>query len=77
MPNIVWNARIQLLATLINTMAAASFTVGVASPIAAAFIPGSPGAHPWQPLALGVIIWLLAAQVLHSIASFVLGRLRG
>ena len=31
----VHNARIQLLATLLNTMAGTSFTVGVAAPIAA------------------------------------------
>jgi hypothetical protein len=33
----VHNARITLLATLLNTMAGASFAVGVAAPIAAAF----------------------------------------
>jgi hypothetical protein len=35
MPDIIHNARIQLLATLLNTMAGTSFTVGIAAPIAA------------------------------------------
>jgi hypothetical protein len=32
----VHNARVQLIATLLNTMAGSSFTVGVVAPIAAA-----------------------------------------
>jgi hypothetical protein len=36
----VHNARIQLLATLLNTMAGTSFTVGIAAPIAAGIFYG-------------------------------------
>jgi hypothetical protein len=35
--NTIHNARMQLLANLLNTMAGSSFTVGVAAPIAAAW----------------------------------------
>ena len=38
----IHNARIQLLSTLLNTMAGASFAVGVAAPIAAAFSTAVP-----------------------------------
>ena len=37
----IHNARIQLLATLLNTMAGTCFTVGIAAPIAAVFFYGA------------------------------------
>jgi hypothetical protein len=72
----IHNARITLLATLLNTMAAGtSFTVGVAAPIAAAFFYGG-AVLPVHSVAIGAIIWLGAAGALHAIAQAVLGGLR-
>jgi hypothetical protein len=71
----IHNARIQLLATLLNTMAGASFAVGVAAPIAAAFFYSSANISV-HSTAIGVIFWLGAAGALHAIAQAVLGGLR-
>jgi hypothetical protein len=71
----VHNARIQLLATLLNTMAEASFAVGVAAPIAAAFFYSS-ASITVHSVAIGDIFWLGAAGALHAIAQAALGGLR-
>jgi hypothetical protein len=44
----VHNARVQLLANLLNTMAGSSFTVGVAAPIAATFFYNPAGRAPFR-----------------------------
>ena len=49
------NARIQLLATLLNTMAGTSFTVGIAAPIAAGIFYGQ--AIPAHAVMIGAIVW--------------------
>jgi hypothetical protein len=71
----VHNARITLLANLLNTMAGSSFTVGVAAPIAAAFFYNSAGLR-LTSVATGVAIWMIIAATLHIGAQRVLGRLR-
>jgi hypothetical protein len=71
----VFNARIQLFATLLNTMAGASFAVGVAAPIAAAFFYSSVTV-PVHSVVIGAIIWLSAAAALHAFAQITLGGLR-
>jgi hypothetical protein len=73
--HVVHNARVQLLATLLNTMAGASFAVGVAAPIAAAFFYGSANI-PVHSIVIGAIIWLIAASALHALAQITLGGLR-
>jgi hypothetical protein len=71
----IHNARVQLLATLLNTMAGASFAVGVAAPIAAAFFYGGAGI-PVHSVVIGAIVWLGAAGALHALAQITLGGLR-
>ena len=67
------NARLQLLATLLNTMAATSFTVGIAAPVAAVFYGQN---VPVRAVAIGVILWAVPVVFLHVIAQLVLGGLR-
>jgi VIT1/CCC1 family predicted Fe2+/Mn2+ transporter len=69
------NARIPLLANLLNTMAGASFTVGVLAPLAAAFFY-NPGRRGFVTLVAGVCFWITVATVLHLPAQRVLGGLR-
>jgi hypothetical protein len=71
----VHNARIQLFATLLNTMAGTSFAVGVAAPTAAAFFYGGAGITV-HSVVIGAIIWLGAAGALHALAQVALGGLR-
>jgi hypothetical protein len=71
----VHNARVQLLANLLNTMAGTSFAVGVAAPIAAGVFYGGAGI-PVHSVAIGAIIWLGVCGGLHGFAQAVLGRLR-
>jgi hypothetical protein len=73
--NTIHNARITMFATLLNTMAGSSFTVGVAAPIAASFFYNPVGAHLTNVLG-GVAFWLILAILLHIAAQRVLGGLR-
>ena len=68
------NARIQLLATLLNTMAGTSFTVGIAAPIAAGIFYGQ--GVSVRAVVTGAIVWAVPLVVLHGIAQLVLGGLR-
>ena len=56
----VHNARIQLLATLLNTMAGTCFTVGIAAPIAAVFFYDA-ASLPLRAVVAGVLFWFLIA----------------
>jgi RsiW-degrading membrane proteinase PrsW (M82 family) len=71
----VHNARVQLLATLLNTAAGSSFTVGVAAPLASAYFY-NPAGLTTRTVAMGAIVWITAAAMLHIIAIWTLGRLR-
>jgi hypothetical protein len=73
----VHNARITLLANLLNTMAGSSFAIGVLTPLAAAFFYSAapPGLH-LPAVLIGVLFWLTASAVLHLAGRMVLGGLR-
>ncbi len=71
----VHNARVQLVATLLNTAAGSSFTVGVAAPIAAAIFY-NPGGLRISLLVIGVAVWIIIAILLHLGAQLIIGRLR-
>jgi uncharacterized membrane protein len=73
--NLVHNERIRLLASLLNTMAGSSFTVGVAAPVAASFFYGV-ASLPISAIVIDVVFWLSIAAVLHSLAQYLLGALR-
>ncbi len=71
----IHNARLQLLANLLNTMAGSSFTIGVAAPIAASFFYGG-GTLTLVVLILGVCFWIGIGSMLHVGAQYLLGGLR-
>ena len=73
--HIVHNARITLLANLLNAMAGSSFTVGVAAPIAATFFY-NPARLGLTTVLIGVAAWIAVAAVLHVLAQFFVGGLR-
>jgi hypothetical protein len=70
----IHNARIQLLATVLNTMAATSFTVGIAAPIAAGVFYGQ--GIPLHAVVIGAVVWAVPLVFLHGLAQLVLGGLR-
>lgn len=73
---LVNNERAKLGATMLNTLATASMTVGVLAPTAAYFYGlNSTGVPVWQ-LALGLAVWVFVAAGLHYGAQKLLGRLR-
>jgi len=75
MMNAVHNARIQLLANLLNTMAGSSFTVGVAAPIAASYF-FSGGNLRLGVVILGACFWTGLGGMLHVGAQYLLAGLR-
>ena len=73
----IHNERRKLFATMLNTLASSSCTIGVLTPIAAVFFSGSAPRNlgtGW--IIAGVVFWLGAAVVLHTRARRVLGGLR-
>ena len=73
----IHNARIQLLATLLNTMAGSSFAIGVLTPIAAVFFyNAAPPGLRLGSIVIGIAFWLAAAVMLHLAGRMVLGGLR-
>ncbi|CAJ0885383.1 hypothetical protein AMST5_03610 [freshwater sediment metagenome] len=73
--SLIHNERLKLRATLLNTAAGSSFTVGVVAPIAAAYYSAATTPGLWT-IVLGVVMWILTAIVLHLSASHILGGLR-
>ncbi len=71
----IHNARVTLLANLLNTMAGSSFTVGVAAPVAATFFY-NPAGLSLTSVAVGAAAWITIATVLHLTAQRFLGGLR-
>jgi hypothetical protein len=65
----VHNARIQLLATLLNNAALAFIVAGFIAPAASRQLQGG-----WPLLA--TLAWVATGLVLHRAAYFALGRLR-
>ncbi len=73
--NAIHNARVQLLATLLNTMASSCFTVGVAAPMAALYFYGTTNLRI-VVVGLSAYVWLTSAAALHIGAQIMLGKLR-
>ena len=73
--NAIHNARVQLLANLLNTMAGSSFAVGVAAPIAASVFYNATSLRV-VTVVTGVAFWLVVGTVLHLLAQRVLRGLR-
>lgn len=76
--SLVFNERVKLLATLLNTAAGASVTVGLFTPLAAAFYDfGGVGARITLPtLVTGFAASLLTATCLHLAAQRILGMMK-
>jgi hypothetical protein len=73
----VHNARITLLANLLNTMAGSAFAIGVLTQLAAAFFySAAPAGLRFGSIVIGIVFWLAASAVLHMFGRMVLGSLR-
>ena len=72
----IWNEKLKLGASALNTLATASVTVGVIAPLAA-FLYGIsiPTKAGWQ-LALSALLWVSIGGSLHYGAQRVIGRMR-
>ncbi len=68
----IHNARIQLLANLLNMAANGCFAVGIAAPIVGVLFHQLP--RP-GPVIAGGLIWLVILCVLHTSAQYLLGGL--
>ena len=74
--NLIQNERAKYLATLINTIAAASVIAGVIAPlVAVTYSLPSPMSEGRIAVAISVA-WLLIGAVLHYAVRLILGRLR-
>ena len=73
--SLVHNERLKLLATLLNTIAAATFVVGAFTPFAVALIAGGGATVAVRGVLIG-ICWIVACALLHGAARLVLGGLR-
>ena len=74
MTNLVWNERIKLRASALNTLATTTCAVFILAPVAA-FLYGSPGMTTKVLLAVAPV-GLVSAIALHLAAGKVLTRLR-
>jgi hypothetical protein len=73
----IHNERRKLFATMLNTLASSSCTIGVLTPIAAAvFYGAAPKGLGIGAIIVGAVFWLGTAVVLHNRARRVLGGLR-
>jgi len=73
--NLVHNEQVKLFATLLNTVAAGSATVGVLAPFSAMIFSGI-GVTVSQRGAVYVTFWLTLCAFLHGMARLVLKGLR-
>lgn len=75
MANLVHNEQVKLLATLLNTVAAASATIGVLSPFSATILSGG---NATLSLRNGIyaIFWLTLCALIHLTARQVLKGLK-
>lgn len=71
----IHNARVQLLATLLNTAAGSSITVGAVAPVASSYFY-NPVGLTLRTVAVGAIAWIMVAIMLHIGGILILGRLR-
>lgn len=76
-PTTIRNERTKLTATWLNTAAGTSLAVGVLGPLAGAYF-GYAGLAPlaFSTFTGGVLLWLVAALLLHAAARFILGELK-
>jgi len=74
-PHLVHNEQVKLFATLLNTVAAASATIGVIAPFSAVIINGKSDMFSLRGVAY-VTFWMTLCIVLHGIARQVLKGLR-
>jgi hypothetical protein len=70
----IHNARILLLATLLSTMASASFAAGTAAPIGAGIFYGQ--GIPVHAIVIGAMVCAVPLVGLHGLAQLVLGGIR-
>lgn len=73
--SLIHNERTKYLATLANTVAAASIAAGVIAPLVA-LTYGVPGPISGSMAVFVSIIWLFVGIILHFGVYLVLGRLR-
>ncbi|MBS7543385.1 hypothetical protein [Ancylobacter oerskovii] len=73
--SLVPNERTKYLATLINTVAAASIVAGVVAPMVA-FTFGMPGPISGGFTVAVGIVWLLVGAALHYTVRIILGTLK-
>ena len=75
MANLVHNEQVKLFATLLNTVAAGSATVGVLAPFSAIIFSGV-SVTVSQRGVVYVTFWLTLCLILHGLARLVLKGLR-
>ena len=75
---LVENERTKLLANALDRASTACLTVGVLGPSVAALyrLGGTTGESHGILVAVGSVLWIVAAVVLHRMAHRVLGRLK-
>lgn len=73
--SLIHNERTKYLATLLNTVAAATIAAGVVAP-AVAFTFGLPGPISGGYTVAISVSWLFAGCVLHYVVRRILGRLK-
>jgi hypothetical protein len=70
-----YNERIKYFATLLNTIAAAMFTIGVLAPFVAWLYGSGPKPPQLPAIALGAVLWLFLTICVHLCVQFILGDL--
>lgn len=73
--SLVHNERTKYLATLVNTVAAATIAAGVIAPLVA-FTFGVPGPFSGGFAIAVSVVWLSTGAALHYAVRIILGRLR-
>jgi hypothetical protein len=71
----IHNARVKLLADLLNTMAGATIVAGVVAPIAAAIVAVPPEFRPGWAI-FGIFLWTGIGAIFHAAGNEILGGLR-
>jgi hypothetical protein len=72
----IFNERVKLAATALNTLATASVAVGVLAPLSAILYGLGVTPRPLWQIVLSAVVWLLIGGGLHYGAQRLLGRLR-
>ena len=73
--SLIHNERTKYLATLVNTVAAATIVAGVVAPVIA-FTFGVPGPISGTFTVAISVVWLLTGAALHYAVRVILGRLK-